>query len=222
MQDLNSFIGNLAEATPTPGGGGAAGLAGGVAAALAQMVAGLTATRRKYAEHHPEVNKLLSQTQELREQLLKSIEDDAHVYKRVITVLSYQTDKNDQSVTQAIEDALIGAAQVPLTVVQLCGQVTTVAERLAEIGLEHAKADAAGAIFLAQAAGRISLLNIKANMREVTDVKLKTSWINKATRIVKQINETAERVEANLVDELSKPRVTTRKRRRRSTKQQGD
>lgn len=215
MQDLNQFIVKLSEATPTPGGGGAAGLAGGVAAALGQMVAGLTATRRKYAEHHPEINELLTQLQDLREQLLKSIEDDAHVYKRVITVLSYQTDKNDQSVTQAIEDALIGAAQVPLTVVQLCGQVVTISERLSLIGLEHARADAIAAIFLSQAAARISLLNIKANMREVSDAKLKTSWINKATRIVKTINEVAEQAESDLGEELSKPRATARKRRRR-------
>ena len=60
--------------------------------------------------------------------------------------------------------------------------------RLAEIGLEHAAADAASTVFLAQAAARISLLNIKANMREVSDKKLRTSWVNKATRIVKRLS----------------------------------
>lgn len=218
MPDLNQFIDNLAEATPTPGGGGAAGLAGGVASALAQMVASLTLTRRKYAEHHAEIQELLIKAGQLRSALLQSIEDDAHVYKRVITVLSYQTDKNDQSVTQAIEDALIGAAQVPLTVIQLCGEAVTIAERLVEIGLDHAAADAAAAIFLAQAAARISLLNIKANMREVNDAKLKTSWINKGTRIYKQIKETAERVETKLSEELNAPRTTVRKRRRSANK----
>ncbi|MFT7587479.1 MAG: formiminotetrahydrofolate cyclodeaminase [Cellvibrionaceae bacterium] len=215
MQELDQFIIHLAEPTPAPGGGGAAGLAGSLAAALAQMVAGLTVTRRKYAEHHPEVNELLRKTEQLRGELVKSVEDDAHVYKRVITVLSYQTDKNDKSVTQALEDALVGAAQVPLTVTQLCGEVATIAERLVEIGLNHAAADAAAAIFLAQAAARISLLNIKANMREVNDLKLKTSWVNKATRIVNQINASAERVELKLSEELSKPQATARKRRRK-------
>lgn len=215
MQELNRFLENLAEATPTPGGGGAAGLAGAVATSLAQMVAGLTATRRKYAEHHLELNQILDEAKRLQAELLKSIEDDAHVYKRVITVLSYQTDKNDTSVTQAIEDALIGAAQVPLTVVQLCGEVVKIGERLIDIGLEHAAADAVAAIFLAQAAARISLLNIKANMREVSDTKLKTSWVNKATRIVKQINETASQTEGALSQELSNPRKSSRKRRKR-------
>ena len=215
MQALDRFLEQLAEATPTPGGGGAAGLAGATATALAQMVAGLTATRRKYAEHHPELNQILSDAKRIQADLIKSIEDDAHVYKRVITVLSYQTDKNDSSVTQAIEDALIGAAQVPLTVVQLCGEVVKIGERLSEIGLEHAAADAAATVFLAQAAARISLLNIKANMREVSDTKLKTSWVNKATRIMKQINETSSKIEEKLSQELSNPRKKSRSRRRR-------
>ncbi|MEM8861033.1 MAG: cyclodeaminase/cyclohydrolase family protein, partial [Chloroflexota bacterium] len=105
MENLDHFIENLAESTPTPGGGGAAALAGTLAAALNHMVAGLTVNRRKYAQYHDELNTILDRSKELRSALLQAIEDDAHVYKRVVTVLSYRTDNNDQSVTQAIEDA---------------------------------------------------------------------------------------------------------------------
>lgn len=219
MQSLDQFIDNLAESTPTPGGGGAAAIAGALAAALAHMVAGLTANRRKYAQHHEELNRILERSKALRADLIQAVADDAHVYKRVITVLSYRTDNNDQSVTQAIEDALIGAAQVPLGVIQLCVEVAEIGERLTQIGLEHAAADAAGAIFLAQAAAKISLLNIKANMREVTDTKLKTSWINKGTRLVNKVNEAAERAENQLSESLAKPRsANDGRRRRRRTK----
>ncbi|MEM9773012.1 MAG: cyclodeaminase/cyclohydrolase family protein [Chloroflexota bacterium] len=215
MQSLDHFIDSLAESTPTPGGGGAAGVAGALAASLNHMVAGLTANRRKYAQHQDELNSILERSKTLRADLIQAIEDDAHVYKRVVTVLSYRTDKNDQSVTQAIEDALIGAAQVPLGVIQLCNEIAEIGERLIKIGLEHAAADAAGAIFLAQAAAKISLLNIKANMREVTDNKLKTSWINKGTRLVNKINEVAEQAEAKLGESMSKPRSAGEGRRRR-------
>ncbi len=214
--DYNSeFISQLAEASPTPGGGGAAGMAGMLAAALARMVAGLSLGRRKYEAHHPELGEILKQAEQIQADFEQSIQDDAHVYKRVITVLSHQNDKNEKATTQAIEDALIGAAQVPLGVIQLSGQLVELAERLIEIGLEHARADAAAAIFLAQGVCRTSLINIKANMREVTDAKLKTSWVNKATRIVKKVNETADRVEEKLSAELSMPRSDSRQKRRR-------
>ena len=216
MHDISRFIDRLAEATPTPGGGGAAGLTGALAAALTQMVASLTVGRRKYQSHHPELAELVERSKRLTSELLQAIEDDAHVYKRVITVLSHRTADNETSVTQAIEDALVGAAQVPLSVVQLCGEVAEVAERLVEIGLEHAQADAAAALFLAHGAARTSLLNIKANMREVNDPKLKTSWINKGSRIVKRIGEAAARVEGKLSEEFGTPRPTKRTRSRRS------
>ncbi len=214
--DLDSqFITQLAAAAPTPGGGGAAGMTGMLAAALAQMVAGLSLGRRKYEEHHPELDEILKKAQQIQADFEQAVNDDAHVYKRVITVLSHQNDKNEKATTQAIEDALVGAAQVPLGVIQLSGQLVEVCERLIDIGLEHARADAAAAIFLAQGVSKTSLINIKANMREVTDNKLKTSWINKATRIVKKINETAEQVEEKLSTELSVPRSDSRQKRRR-------
>ena len=215
MNDINQFLTDLKAATPTPGGGGAAGLAGALAAALTQMVAGLSLGRRKYADHHPELQEILDQAAQLQTDFEQAVHDDAHVYKRVIMVLSHQNDKNEKATTQAIEDALIGAAQVPLNVIQLAQRLVQLAERLIEIGLEHAQADAAAAIFLAQGISKTSLLNIKANMREVGNPKLKTSWINKGTRLVDSINEAADRVEAQLSEKLSKPHSADRKRRRR-------
>ena len=215
MDDQSPFIEELAAATPTPGGGGAAGHAGMLAAALAQMVARLSLGRRKYADHFPELEEILEKAKGLQAEFEQAVKDDAHVYKRVITVLSYQNDKNEKATTQAIEDALIGAAQVPLSVIQLSEQLTKIAERLVEIGLEHAQADAAAAIFLAQGISKTSLLNIKANMREVSDKKLKTSWVNKGTRLVKEINLIADRVEAKLSESLSQPRSASSNRRRR-------
>lgn len=218
MKEIDQFLTDLAAPTPTPGGGGAAALCGALGGALAQMVAGLSLGRRKYAEHFDELEGILAQAQGLQEDFKQAVVDDAHVYKRVITVLSFQNDKNERATTQAIEDALIGAAQVPLTVIQLSAKLAEIAERLIEIGLEHARADAAGALFIAQSVSKLSLLNIRANMREVNDSKLKTSWINKGSRLVKKINEAAERVEEKLSAELSVPRSESQPRKRRRRK----
>src|ERR1043165_6722645 len=48
-QSLSSFVSSVAAATPAPGGGSVAAHAGSLAAALAQMVAGLTVGKKKYA-----------------------------------------------------------------------------------------------------------------------------------------------------------------------------
>ena len=53
-----AFLDATAAATPTPGGGSVAALAGALAAALTQMVAGLTMGRRKYAAFQTKRSKL--------------------------------------------------------------------------------------------------------------------------------------------------------------------
>src|SRR4029079_19214270 len=48
-ESLSGFVAAVASSTPAPGGGSVAALAGALGAALAQMVAGLTFGRKKYA-----------------------------------------------------------------------------------------------------------------------------------------------------------------------------
>ena len=57
---VGDFLDRVAEATPTPGGGSVAALAGALAAALVQMVAGLTVGKKKYAEVEPEMRRRAS------------------------------------------------------------------------------------------------------------------------------------------------------------------
>lgn len=215
MENLENFIDELASPTPTPGGGGAAALSAAMGSALLEMVAGLTHSRRKYAGVKDEVESIQAQALKLREEFIQLVEDDAYVYKRVITVLQYQTDNNDKTVLQAIEDALIGAAQVPLQVCQLSLEMAKLGERLADIGLEHAAPDAAAACNLAEAAAHISKLNIMTNLRNVENAKLKTSWKNKSTRMVAEISEIAARTRAKIEEKVSAPSTPSRRRRRK-------
>ena len=50
LSSCREFSEKLASASPTPGGGGAAALAGALGAALGQMVCNLTLGKKKYAD----------------------------------------------------------------------------------------------------------------------------------------------------------------------------
>ena len=66
---LADFVAATASRQPTPGGGSVAALAGALAAALAQMVAGLTVGRKKYAAVDAEAQAILAEAENLRQDI---------------------------------------------------------------------------------------------------------------------------------------------------------
>ena len=52
---VDVFLTELASGAPTPGGGGASAVCGGIAAALGSMVGNLTSGKKKYAEYQEDI-----------------------------------------------------------------------------------------------------------------------------------------------------------------------
>ena len=76
-RSLSEFTAQLASAQPAPGGGGAAALAGALAASLAAMAANVTAANPRYADRHDALATLAASCDAQRTTLLALIEADA-------------------------------------------------------------------------------------------------------------------------------------------------
>ena len=74
---VSELLEKTAEGTPVPGGGSLSAMAAAVGAALAQMVAGLTAGRKAFAAVTPEMNELAEKARRLRRDLLADMDLDA-------------------------------------------------------------------------------------------------------------------------------------------------
>ncbi|HEX6386579.1 MAG TPA: glutamate formimidoyltransferase [Anaerolineae bacterium] len=171
----HAFLEATAANTATPGGGSVAALAGALAAALAQMVAGLTIGRKKYAGVEDEAQSVLEQAGELRQQLTDAISEDAAAFEKVMA--AYRNKELDEVArAEAIEQALIGAGEVPLHVVKLGRQVALLAQTIAEIGNQNAVTDAAAAALMARAAVQAAALNVKTNAAGLQNQDLARSW----------------------------------------------
>ena len=76
-RSLSEFTAQLASAQPAPGGGGAAALAGALAASLAAMAANVTAANPRYADRHDALATLAASCDAQRTTLLALIDADA-------------------------------------------------------------------------------------------------------------------------------------------------
>ena len=115
-ESVSSFVASVASPTPAPGGGSVAAHAGALAAALVQMVAGLTAGRKKYVDVDAEMREIAAKAAALRLALSDLVEKDAKAYEQVTTAYKLPKEPADAAVRRqaAIDDALFGAAQIPL------------------------------------------------------------------------------------------------------------
>ncbi|MCB9418719.1 MAG: glutamate formimidoyltransferase [Ardenticatenaceae bacterium] len=172
---LADFVAAAASGQPTPGGGSVAALAGALAAALAQMVAGLTTGRKKYATVDAEAQAVLAEAETLRLALTKAIDEDAAAFEAVmIAFRSKELDELAKAV--AVEQATIGAGTVPLRVARLSRDAANLARQMAQIGNVNAVSDAAAGAIMAHAAVQAAALNVKINSVGLQDRSLAQQW----------------------------------------------
>ena len=167
----DGFAAAVAAATPAPGGGSVAALAGALAASLAQMAAGLTAGRKKYAGVEAEMQATLQAAAGLREDLLRMVEEDAAAYGRVMAAYRLPKEGDEQRAAReaAVQVALVGAAESPLAVAEKALAALRLLARVAQVGNPNASTDAKVGALMAEAAIRGAALNVGVNVRDITD-----------------------------------------------------
>ncbi len=165
------FTAAVAAPTPTPGGGSVAAHAGALAAALGEMVCGVSLKRKTLEAHYPSLETARQHLAELRERLLENIDRDARSYEAVMAAykLPKSSDSEKTIRAQAIEAASKTAAEVPLETAELIVRVVRIIESLGEISIPQAASDLAVALQLARATKAGALENVHANLPSIRD-----------------------------------------------------
>jgi glutamate formiminotransferase/formiminotetrahydrofolate cyclodeaminase len=183
---LAGFTAAVASSAPTPGGGSVAAHVGALAAALAQMVAGLTLGRPKFAQADAEMRTVLEESSALASTLSSLVARDADSYAAVSA--AYKMPKEPEAAAtarrEAIAQALMGAARVPLETAQACLRVAQLAAMAATSGNPNAVSDAGVAALLAEAACRGAAYNVRINVAALGDPARGRALAEEAERLV--------------------------------------
>ena len=168
LQDLSikDFLAKTAGSDPVPGGGSIAALCGTLAAALAEMVTGLTIGRKKYADVQAEMEAIAPRMAEARAKFLDYIDKDAQAYDAVFAAFKMPKDTDEQRETRAdaIKPTSLYAATVPLAVANLAVEIMPDIAEIAEKGNKNAITDASVAMMTARTAALGAILNVRINI----------------------------------------------------------
>jgi formiminotetrahydrofolate cyclodeaminase len=168
---LQAFLAELASAEPVPGGGSVAALGGALAASLVAMVCRLTLGKKGYEAASIELEAILPRAETLQQELRDLMQADINAYARVMDAykLPKENDAERTARTQAIQDALKHASDVPLRVAERCADVLALARVVAEKGNKNAASDAGVGALMAEAGLRGAALNVSINLGTIKD-----------------------------------------------------
>ena len=183
---LSGFMSSVASSTPTPGGGSVAAHVGALAAALAQMVAGLTVGKKKYAAVDADMKRIGLEAADLANTLAALVDADARSYTAVSNAYKLPKEPDDAAVRRAesITEALLGASRVPLETARACAKVAELAAVVATKGNTNAVSDAGVAALLADAACRGAAYNVRINVASLEDRARGTALVTEAMELV--------------------------------------
>lgn len=159
---IGDYLAALSSGAPTPGGGSAVGLAGALGCALGAMVCNLTLAKQESED----LSKLVTRFAKLQDNLIALARHDEQVFGnyRAAVQLAKATDGEKAARREAIEQALVGAAETPLAAIESALEALDSLRKTAEVGTPHALGDLMTGGFLLRATVLGSLENLNANL----------------------------------------------------------
>ncbi len=170
-QTVEQYLEVLSSKQPVPGGGGASALAGALGSALGLMVGNLTVGKKKYAEVEGEVKEYMEQLEQLKADFLRLADEDAVVFAPLAAAYGLPTETEEQRAYKdaVMEENLLRASLVPLSVMEATLKTIAVLEELEQKGSVMAVSDVGVAVQCARTALAGAVMNVYINTKSMKD-----------------------------------------------------
>jgi len=194
---LQVYLDDAAADKPAPGGGSVSACAGALGAALVSMVCNLTRGREKFAAVEAEIVTLVEASEAARGRLEQLLQEDTTAYNGVIAAyrMPKGTAEEQAARSQAIQDGLIIAADVPLEICRVAVEVCRLAKVAAGTGNPQAVTDAGIGAILGEAAVVGAALNVRINLGSIKD----EAYVAKAAAEIDEIQAAAAALRAEVL-----------------------
>lgn len=167
---VKEFLSLTLSDAPAPGGGSAAALFGALGAALAGMVANLTAGE-KYAAVAEEMRSVAQKAETLCGKLTESVQKDTESFSEYMAALKLPKEPETAALhrKEAMQRGLKTAALVPLETAKTALEVLPLAKAAVKSGNKNALSDGLVAAMAARTAVLGAVLNVRINLAGIKD-----------------------------------------------------
>tara|TARA_B100000945_G_scaffold272766_1_gene235396 strand:- start:77 stop:724 length:648 start_codon:yes stop_codon:yes gene_type:complete len=183
---LTDFANETASESPAPGGGSIAAYCGAMGAALATMVANLSAHKRGWDDRWKEFSNWAEKGIGYQNTLLDLVDEDTNAFNKIMDAfrLPKNTEEEKTKRNEAIQEATKYAIITPFKVMETAFSSMQVMKAMAEFGNPNSVTDAGVGALCARTAVIGAFLNVKINCKDCEDEEFVKDILKKAQDLV--------------------------------------
>jgi formiminotetrahydrofolate cyclodeaminase len=169
--EAEDFAACVARPGPFPGGGSVAAHAGSLAAALGEMMAGLTEGRAQFSGQDSRIREIHKELTTARNELKVLAEEDSAAFQSILNArrLAKSSEEENAARAEAIERATKDATETPLRNARAVFRILELLRILIDIGNPNARTDVAIGAQLAYASLKSAQYNVLTNIPGIKD-----------------------------------------------------
>ncbi len=210
QETISDFLDQLASESVAPGGGSVSALAGALSASLSSMVANLTFEKKGFESLKESMENIAIRAQQLKSRFALAVDADVLAFNKVVEARRLPKDSPEQVAAgrAALFVANKEAIDVPLSVVDMCGEALDLASLVISDGNPNSLSDAGCAVLNAVSAAEGAYMNVLINLaaleKDGEEGALRQKVITAATKQIKSLREKASSLNASVLQELEK------------------
>lgn len=185
---LSRFSNETLSESPAPGGGSVAAYIGSLGAALAAMVANLSAHKRGWDDRWEKFSVWAEKAKSIHDKLLTLVDADTQSFNAIMDAfaLPKNSDSEKKQRSEAIQKATKHACEIPFKVMQLSFNSLEVIEAMAEIGNPNSVSDAGVGALCARTSVYGAFLNVKINAGGLSDKTFADEILEKSGELLRK------------------------------------
>ena len=200
---VKGFADETARESPAPGGGSVSAYMGAMGSALGTMVANLSSHKPGWDERWEEFSIWAEQGMDIERELLHLVNEDTEAFNRIMNAFGMpkNTDEEKRLRSEAIQEATLYAAQVPLNTMRCSMRIFPLCKVMVEKGNPNSVSDAGVGALAARAAVLGAGLNVKINASSLKDRAMADKLTAEADEMIERANK-EERIIIEMVEKV--------------------
>ena len=189
-KDLRAFANEAASESVAPGGGSISAYVGALGVSLATMVANLSSHKRGWDERWAGFSDAAERGQYLKDALLRAVDEDTDAFNAIMAAFGLPKGTPEEKAARkaAIQQATLGAIEVPLRVVRLSLESFPLIRQMVDTGNPNSITDAGVGALCARAAVLGAALNAKVNAVDLEDKEYAAKVVAEADAAMAEAN----------------------------------